>query len=179
MSALAIIPDGALLIRDGRIEDVGPTRRIERLKAAHDAVEVDATGSVVIPGFIDNATRPVYAQAAGESFEAGIRAFSDAKKTVLEDNAASVLSGMVRHGTLATEVLTGYGGDTAGELRLMRIYSALDGRSMALITSLFLRLRSAGFRGRRSRLDHTGTAAVAGKRVPREALAIGNCHDGP
>ncbi len=138
MSALAIIPDGALLIRDGRIEDVGPTRRIERLKAARDAVEVDATGSVVIPGFIDSATRPVYAQAAGESFEAGIRAFSDAKKTVLEDNAASVLSGMVRHGTLATEVLTGYGGDTAGELRLMRIYSALDGRSMALITSLVL-----------------------------------------
>jgi len=138
MSALAIIPDGALLIRDGRIEDVGPTRRIERLKTARNAIEVDATGSIVLPGFVDSGTRPAFAHAAGESFQVGISAFADAKKTVLEDNAASVLSGMVRHGTLATEVMTGYGGDTAGELRLMRLYASLQNRNASLITSLVL-----------------------------------------
>lgn len=47
LSELAIIPDGAVLIDDGVIEEVGPTRRIERLKAARDAAEVDATNSIV------------------------------------------------------------------------------------------------------------------------------------
>lgn len=138
MSELAIIADGALLIRDGRIEDVGPTRRIERLKAARDAMEVDCTGCIVLPGFIDSATRPVYAHNAGERFEVGIQAFIDAKRTLLEENAASVLTGMARHGTLAAEVLTGYGGDASGELRLMRLYASLQGRAAALIVSLVL-----------------------------------------
>ncbi len=138
MSELAIIADGALLIRDGLIEDVGPTRRIERLKAARDAVEVDATGCIVLPGFIDSSTRPVFAHAVGERFEAGIQAFFDAKRTLLEENAASVLTGMARHGTLATEVLTGYGGDASGELRLMRLYASLQGRTATMIVSLVL-----------------------------------------
>ena len=56
MSDLAIIPDGALMIRNGRIEEVGTTRRIERLKTARDAFEIDATGHVVLPAFVDTAT---------------------------------------------------------------------------------------------------------------------------
>jgi imidazolonepropionase len=53
MQELAIIPDGAVLIRDGMIEDVGPTRRVANLLRARRARELDATGRVVLPAFVD------------------------------------------------------------------------------------------------------------------------------
>ena len=50
---LAIIPDGAVLIRDGQIVAVGTSRRIENLKEAKTALEIDVHGSVVMPAFVD------------------------------------------------------------------------------------------------------------------------------
>ena len=49
---LGVIVDGSLLIRDGVIEEVGPTRRLENLAAARGAIEINATGRVVMPGFV-------------------------------------------------------------------------------------------------------------------------------
>lgn len=126
MSQLAIISDGALLIRNGRIEDVGPTRRIERLKTAQDAVEVDATGSVVMPAFIDSGARPVWGASA------------DTKRSVLESNAIAVLAGMARHGTLTAQVYASCSDESAGNMRLLRIYKALEGHPATLLPSLVL-----------------------------------------
>ena len=53
MSDLNIIPDGAVLIRDGVIEEVGATRRVENLVPARLARVIDATGRVVMPAFVD------------------------------------------------------------------------------------------------------------------------------
>ena len=53
MSDLGIMPDGALLIRDGVIQEVGPSRRVENLAAARGATEIDASGKVVMPGLVD------------------------------------------------------------------------------------------------------------------------------
>ena len=50
---LGIIPDGAILIIDGIIRDIGPSRRIENLALARGALDIDATGLVVMPGFVD------------------------------------------------------------------------------------------------------------------------------
>jgi imidazolonepropionase len=51
LSDLGVIQDGAILIRDGILAEVGPTRRVENLAEARDAIEVDASGRVVVPGF--------------------------------------------------------------------------------------------------------------------------------
>lgn len=51
-----IVENGALLIEDGRIADVGPARRIENLRLARDAVELQAGGGVILPGFHDCST---------------------------------------------------------------------------------------------------------------------------
>src|SRR5260370_30655763 len=56
---LGIIADGAVLIRDGLIQDVGPSRRVEALTAARDAEEISAAGRVVLPGFVDSHTHAV------------------------------------------------------------------------------------------------------------------------
>ena len=45
-----------LLVCDGVIQEVGPTRRVENLAKARDAVEINAAGRVVMPGFVDSHT---------------------------------------------------------------------------------------------------------------------------
>lgn len=50
---LGIIPDGSILIRDGRIVSVGQSRRVDNLAEARDAEVYDVHGAVVMPGFVD------------------------------------------------------------------------------------------------------------------------------
>src|SRR3954463_4802759 len=59
MLALGIIVNGGMFVRDGLIERVGTTAEIERLIEA-DTEVVSAYGHVVLPGFIDAHTHPVF-----------------------------------------------------------------------------------------------------------------------
>ncbi len=56
LGELGIVQDGAVLIRDGRIDDLGQGRRVENLASARGAREIDVTGRVVLPGFVDSHT---------------------------------------------------------------------------------------------------------------------------
>ena len=60
LDELEVIPDGALLLRNGVIEEVGPSRRVENLASARGAFEINATGRVVMPGFVDSHTHLIY-----------------------------------------------------------------------------------------------------------------------
>ncbi|MBI2689263.1 MAG: amidohydrolase family protein [Acidobacteria bacterium] len=50
---LGVINDGSVLIRDGRILNVGPSRRVDNLAEARNAVVHECGGTVVMPSFID------------------------------------------------------------------------------------------------------------------------------
>ncbi|HEY7000365.1 MAG TPA: amidohydrolase family protein, partial [Candidatus Udaeobacter sp.] len=67
LSELAIIPHGGMLIRNGRIEIVGPSSEIE--KKAGNAEVIDARGKVVLPGFVDAHTHLVFAGNRLDDFE--------------------------------------------------------------------------------------------------------------
>src|SRR6266481_10113704 len=78
MAELGIIPNGGMLIRDGKIEFVGPSDEIERnltalssrVSAERDASEiVDAGGRVVLPGFVDAHTHFLFAGVRLDDFE--------------------------------------------------------------------------------------------------------------
>ena len=66
---LAIIRDGALLIRDGRIQAIGPRRRIERLREARRAEKLDLGGRVVLPGFVDSHTHLIFPASRASEYE--------------------------------------------------------------------------------------------------------------
>src|SRR6185369_9885112 len=56
---LGIVANGGIFVRDGRIEKVGNTDEIESLIDTDTAV-VDARGQVLLPGFVDAHTHPVF-----------------------------------------------------------------------------------------------------------------------
>ena len=68
MRELGVIADGAMLVRDRRIAAVGTREQIERLITA-DTQVVDAGGHVVMPGFVDAHTHPVFAGTRADEFE--------------------------------------------------------------------------------------------------------------
>jgi imidazolonepropionase len=74
---LGIIVDGAALISGGVFREAEPSRRVENLAAVRDAVEINAKGRVVMPGFIDCHTHLAFPPPdAAEHREAATRALT-------------------------------------------------------------------------------------------------------
>ncbi len=117
---LGIIQDGAVLIADGLIREVGPSRRLENLALARGADEIDATGHVVMPGFVD-----CHAHLAAGDPEHSPR--------TIETLALRVIEQAVRHGTTALEAKSGLGITEAGELKILRTYAALGELPFTLV----------------------------------------------
>src|SRR4051794_24551621 len=68
MRELQIIKDGALLARDGVIVALGAASEVAP-RASSDANRVDANGLVVMPGFVDAHTHPVFAGTREDEYE--------------------------------------------------------------------------------------------------------------
>src|ERR1700722_13176502 len=138
LKELGIIRDGALLMEDGRIVEVGPSRRVENLAQSRNAHEIDATGRVVMPGFVDCHTHLVCgvpwlneSEAPADSvhqsgtFGLRIRPVQYSSTRRLEARARQVVDGMIRHGTTTLEAQSGSGVDETGELKILRVLAKL------------------------------------------------------
>ncbi|HEV2447549.1 MAG TPA: amidohydrolase family protein, partial [Candidatus Sulfopaludibacter sp.] len=68
MREVAVISDGAMLVRNGRIRQVGQRIEVEK-SILPGAGIVDAGGRVVLPGFVDAHTHPVFAGNRADEFE--------------------------------------------------------------------------------------------------------------
>ncbi len=112
LAELGIIPDGAVLIRDGRILEAGASRRLENLTLARGAREIDAAGRVVMPGLVDSRTRPLSTQAVAHRR--------------LEARAQPVLDGMVRHGTTTVAASVGEELDLSSVIAMLRLLNSFD-----------------------------------------------------
>ena len=139
MRDLGVIADAAMLIEDGRISQVGKRAEIEALIGQQDMV-VDAGGRVVMPGFVDAHTHPVFAGNRAAEFEQRIQGASYAeiaasgggiRSTVRETRAATedqLLAAAQRYaswfhsgGTTTIEAKSGYGLAIEDECKLLRV----------------------------------------------------------
>jgi imidazolonepropionase len=143
MLDLAIITDGGLLIRDGLVAAVGASDEIE--KAARDAEIVEADARVVLPGFVDAHTHPVFAgnriddferRTRGETYEQIAAAGGGIWSTVTRTRAADELDLLqqgkkraqwfLKAGTTTVEAKSGYGLTVEDELKILRVIRQLN-----------------------------------------------------
>ncbi len=136
---LAIIADGAMLIENGRIEQVGTRAEIERLIGSGHAV-IDAGRRVVMPGFVDAHTHPVFAGNRAAEFEqrtegasyaeiaaagGGIRSTVRETRAATEDQLLAATSRYVSWfhagGTTTIEAKSGYGLTLEDECKMLRV----------------------------------------------------------
>ena len=152
---LGIINDGAVLLRGESIEAVGAT---SELRAAYpNEPTLDARGSVVMPGFVDPHTHLVWAgdraaefemrlqgktymeiMAAGGGIVSTVRATRQAAPEDLLEQTRARAETIFRGGTTTVEAKTGYGLETASELRQLETLLRLDEMGPVEIVPTFL-----------------------------------------
>lgn len=142
LDELGVIRDGAVLIREGVLVEVGPTRRVENLAAARGATEIDATGRIVLPGLVDSHTHLFYPPPGerGAQEESAATAIRTSSAWLLEARLHGYLDAMVRHGTTTVEVKTGYGPDVAAETKALRVLAALGWSALDVVPTFLLRV---------------------------------------
>jgi imidazolonepropionase len=142
LNELNVIQDGAVLIQDGILVEVGPSRRVENLAQAREAIEINAAGRVVMPGFVDAHTHLAFPPAGIHTPDpaAAARAVHVATVQRLEVRTRAYLEAMARHGTTTVEAKTGCGLDAGAEFKLLRMLRGLRKEPLDLIPSFLFRL---------------------------------------
>ncbi len=140
---IGVIADGAVLVSGGKIVAVGSTDALRAddwiKKHRKDIEEIDCSGQVVVPGFVDSHTHPVFAaprlvdfekRTAGASYEesaeagGGIRSSLDGVRRATESGLAEMVlaafESMIEHGTTTIEAKSGYGLSLESEIKSLK-----------------------------------------------------------
>ncbi|MEK7242016.1 MAG: amidohydrolase family protein, partial [Planctomycetota bacterium] len=153
MRELGLIRNGGLAIEGCEFVAVGPSREIESRYAGKAKRVIDASGKVVMPGFVDPHTHAVFAgwrdrewvmRLGGMDYLDGLTAGGGILETVRATRAASQgelvtitkkhLDTMLLHGTTTAEVKSGYGLDFENEIKILKVIEALgEGHPIRLI----------------------------------------------
>jgi imidazolonepropionase len=185
MRELSVIEDGAMLVRGGRIERVGTRSEIEPLVEA-DAEVIDAGGRVVMPGFVDAHTHPVFAgtrvdeyeqRASGATYQEIAACGGGIRSTVRATRSATleqlVAAGrrysewFLRTGTTTIEAKSGYGLSIEDELKLLRAIRQLNDESLLRYVPTFLGAHDIPDEYRSRRADYV--ALVVEEMLPHVA----------
>ncbi|HEX3085625.1 MAG TPA: imidazolonepropionase [Pyrinomonadaceae bacterium] len=153
---LAIIEDGAMLVRGEHIDAVGRRREIESLISG-DCEVVDAGHRVVMPGFVDAHTHPVFAGTRANEFEqrasgasyreiaargggirSTVRATRNASQTDLVRAGRRYADWFLRNGTTTIEAKSGYGLTLEDELKILRAIKQLNDETPLRYVPTFL-----------------------------------------
>ncbi len=151
------IADGAIAACDGRIAYVGARADLPGPPAALAAEVIDAGGRWITPGLIDCHTHMVFGgdrareferRLGGASYEeiaragggilATVRATRAADAPTLAATAARRLAMFLAEGVTTVEIKSGYGLDTATEMRMLRVARQLGQTLPVTIRTSFL-----------------------------------------
>lgn len=157
MSHVGLIRDGAVLFEDGKIVDVGLRDLVLRNPDSLKARIHDAGGRVVMPGFVDSHTHPVFAaprlkdfdmRLRGRSYEeiaaegggilSSINGVRGATESDLTGRLLELSHRFLEYGTTTIEAKTGYGLDKDSELKALRVIAHVAAGSPLEFVPTFL-----------------------------------------
>ncbi len=155
MRDLAVIENGAVLIRDDTIAWAGPTTDLPPLPP--DTQEIDATGKTVLPGLVDSHTHLIFAGTREDEFElrlqgvsyqdiatrggginATVRRVREASREQLKELARRRLDRMLAFGITTVEVKSGYGLSPADEIKCLEVIAELNRENPCDLVPTFL-----------------------------------------
>jgi imidazolonepropionase len=156
LSILPCLDNAYLIIEDGIISDFGLMKEIRDPKSKIEN-EIDLSGQFVLPCWCDSHTHLVFATSREEEFVDKIKGMSyeeiaakgggilnSAKKlnAMSEDELFNIsckrLDEVIKLGTGAIEIKSGYGLSVEGELKMLRVIKRLKERSPIPIKATFL-----------------------------------------
>lgn len=154
MASIETIKNAYLIVEDDKIAEFG---EMSELKEQTFDKEVDTTGRMVFPSFCDSHTHMVYAGSREIEYIDKIRGLSydeiakrgggilnsakrvqEASEEQLYEDAMQRLEMMMRLGTGAVEIKSGYGMTTEAELKMLRVIRRLKENSPLTIKSTLL-----------------------------------------
>lgn len=159
MSLLGTLSDAFLLIEDGTISDFGTMSELGRKEwiGRTDLDRIDATGRLVFPSFCDSHTHLVYSGSREMEFTDKIRGLSyeeiarrgggilnsarrlhDTSEDELFGQSAARVSEIIRQGTGAVEIKSGYGLNLSDELKMLRVIKRIKENFPIMVKSTFL-----------------------------------------
>ncbi|MBP7776603.1 MAG: imidazolonepropionase [Acidobacteria bacterium] len=168
---IAAIAHASVAAWRGRIVAVGPADEVaRRITLDEGASVIDGRGTTVVPGFVDSHTHVVFAgdrreelarrlggatyaeiAALGGGIVGTVTATRAATEGELVDAALPRLADALAQGTTTCEVKSGYGLDTATELKMLRAIRALATRQPVDLSPTFMGAHEIPieYRGRR------------------------------
>ena len=140
LQELEIMQNGAVLCLGGRIVSAGSTKDAMRdpwlKRNRRQVMEIDCAGKVVLPGFVDSHTHPVFVSprlvdfekriegasyeqiaAAGGGIRSSLEDVRKASKSLLAAKVLTALKEMAAYGTTTVEAKSGYGLTVESELK--------------------------------------------------------------
>ena len=154
MATLPVLSDSYLIIKDRLILDYGPMSSMPSVNAS---VVIDATGCFVLPSFVDSHTHLVFAASREEEFVMKIkgatyadiaakgggilnsaRKLQQTSEDQLFDSTLKRADEIIRAGTGAVEIKSGYGLTTRDELKMLRVAKRIGRETPLLVKTTFL-----------------------------------------
>jgi imidazolonepropionase len=154
MATLPVLSDSYVIIKDKLILDYGLMRELPSAKAS---VEIDASGCFVLPSFVDSHTHLVFAASREEEFVMKIRGatyadiaakgggiLNSARKLQqtsedeLFERTLKRADEIMRTGTGAVEIKSGYGLRTADELKMLKVARRIGIETPLTVKTTFL-----------------------------------------
>lgn len=157
MARLETIANAFLYVEDGRIHSYGTMSDLAKCNLPSDVQQIDAKGGSVLPSWCDSHTHIVFAGSREQEFVDKIRGLSyaeiakrgggilnsadklhDMSEDELYQQAMRRVDEVIQKGTGCIEIKSGYGLNTADELKMLRVIKRIKETTPLKVVATFL-----------------------------------------